>query len=524
MAQASGLRQQARAARVAALQQVPDAFFATLRTTRAAFGDFVLKLDGRVVTPNDVGYDADRQESNPAFQEYPYVIAYCASWNDVYTCLQWAQGLGRPFVCRSGGHSTSGYSVMSDRLVIDVSGLNAVDVAPDRATVRVGAGCAFETFNKALDAYGLHVPGGICPDVCVAGYMQGGGFGFTSRQFGMNCDVVVAARVMLADGAVVTASAEQNAPLFWALRGGTGGNFGVLLDVTYRAVPLGPVWGYGIAWDLADAPQVLVALQQGYMRHGASPQLGYMVAIGRNESETGPGALMVRSLYTGTRADGLAQLAPLMAVGRPHVQFDQTGSYLNIHEAVVASGTVPVPMPPEGVKEVKQGGYIARPLGVADWQKVVDYHARMAQLPYGLTSVEPYGGAIGAVPPLKTAFIHRDVDMNFFVDSFWRADADQPKAVAWLDGFMALMQPYFNGHCYQNYPRRDLPNFAWRYWGDAYPALQQIKAKYDPANVFSFPQAIVPSASAALPAGVPPEVARGIGEPVVYDVPPRITR
>jgi len=521
-----GRRRLAKEQQVRDLSQLPDSFFANLHTTRPALGSFILQISGEIVTPNDPDYEKDRQESNPAFQEFPYVIAYCECWDDVYQCLKWAQTLNVGFVCRSGGHSTAGYSVMNNGLVIDISRLDYVAVNPQAQQVVVEAGCTFDKFNKALNAAQVHVPGGICPDVCVAGYMMGGGYGFTSREFGMNCDNVLAVDVMLWNGAVVAASPTVNPDLFWAIRGGTGGNFGLLLAVTYRTVPLWQVWGVGLAWQMAQAPAVLVELQKDYMRTGASPKLGYMIAIGRNEDATGAGTIQFRGMFDGSRADGMQQLQPLLAVGNPRIQYDQTGTYYDIHDALVEGGTQPVPGPPDGAKEVKQGGYIAKPLTEADWARVITYHTTQAELPWGLTSIEPYGGAINAYPVDGNAFIHRNVDMNFFVDAFWMDPKDQGKATAWLDGFMALMQPYFNGESYQNYPRRGMADYRRQFWGQAFPSLLAVKQKYDPFNVFNFPQGISP-----YPTGEAPPAGATLGAssvdtkaPITYLIPPRITR
>lgn len=255
----------------AAWDALPDSHFDGLGVPRAAAKATLAAMQGRLVLPGDDSYDQDRLLFNPLFNDYPVAIAFCATEADVTVVLAFARGLDLGFTVRSGGHCTAGFSSGSG-VLLDVSALTSLVIDPLGLVATVGCGVKFGAFFQTLDAYGLHVPGGECPDVCVGGYVQGGGYGFTSVSFGMNCDNVLALRVMLADGAIVTASNAHNADLFWAMRGGTGGNFGVLLAVLYRLRPLGSVWGWAIAWPLdslsgiAEASQALMLLQANYMR------------------------------------------------------------------------------------------------------------------------------------------------------------------------------------------------------------------------------------------------------------------
>ena len=220
-----------------------------------------------------------------------------------------------PVTCRSGGHNTAGYSVLTGGIVIDMSLFHSIRIDPVSRTATVGPAVPFQKLNKALDEYGLHVPGGECEDVNIAGYMQGGGYGFTSRQFGMNCDNVLQFTMMTYDSTgphVVVASPVRNPGLFWAVRGGTGNNFGVLLEVTYQLYPLGQLWGFGIKWvDLADAPAALLAMQDGYMKYGASPALGHLPVIMVQKGDT-EASLGTYGLFNGTREEGMAAIQPLL--------------------------------------------------------------------------------------------------------------------------------------------------------------------------------------------------------------------
>jgi FAD/FMN-containing dehydrogenase len=484
--------------RVEAWLRADAAEFVTLGIPREALADLELQLVGTVVLPGDPDYNKDRQESNPAFQAYPMIIIYCEVENDVWIAMAVAQAYDLWICVRSGGHSTAGYSVNSG-MVIDVSGLSYVQVNSLAQTVTVGAGTDFDTLNGALNSTGLHVPSGECGDVHVGGFVQGGGYGYTSRYFGIQSDCVLSFRVMLANGGIVNASKDANQDLWWAMRGGTGGNFGVLLSVTYQAFPLTSVWAYSIQWDISDAAAALLEMQTNFMITGPK-EIGATINLGFHGLTP---VLLMQGMYVGTSTAGKAALAPLLGLGSADLNVDQTGPYGSM-DAYLETHPYTIPNPPAGSKESKRAGYIAKPLTLADWQAVVNY-AQTAPNPNDTAIIEPYGGAINSYPKLASAFIHRDVAMDFFVDVFWVKELDKARELAWLDGFMALMQPHLNGHVYQNYPHRALTNYREAYWGDAYQRLMEVKSKYDPDNFFRFEQSI--------------DVTRVDGpvDPIVYD-------
>jgi FAD/FMN-containing dehydrogenase len=450
------------------------------------------RIRGKVVAPGMPEYPNARV-GNPVYPHTfsPKLVVYCAVPNDVAVCLEAARRHGLRPTCRSGGHSSAGFSV-NDGLVIDVSLMNhvAVDLRARRANV--GAGTTLGELNAVLNTYGLHVPGGTCNDVGVAGHMMGGGYGFTSRQFGMNCDRVFAVKVMLADGTVVEGSHDVNPELQWAIRGGTGNQFGVLLDVTYELAEVYELWGFCLQWDAADAAQVLAELQSSYMRSGASDALGYLAVFTTFDGKPG---LAVVGTYDGSTDEGKQELAALQAVGRAALTIDKTDTYANLNEALldVLPG-IPPPPSGQGVYEAKQPAYITQPLGQDGWQKVIDYYGSTPN-PYNIVVVEPYGGVISAYPADASAFVHRAVDMDFFVDSFWIGQPEGPDrktAEEWLAGYLEIVRPWSNGEVYQDYPVRGLADYRSAYWAEAFPRLLEIKQKYDPENVFDFEQSITP--------------------------------
>ena len=445
------------------------------------------RLDGTVLLRELTDYDHYRRIDNPAFQIYPKIIVVCKTPEDVAACLDFAHKADLWITTRSSGHSTAGYSV-NDGLVLDVSNMNQIHVDESAMRVSVGPGVQFGNLNKLLDEHRLHVPGGDCPGVCVAGYMQGGGYGYTSRRYGMNCDNVLEVKVMLRDGRIVKASPERNPDLFWALRGGTGNNFGVVLEITYQLHDLWKVWGFAILWPLAKLPQAMLALQKGFMKSGNSSRVGYM---GNLFNVKGDNVFLMQGMYTGSEKKGKEAVAALIDGARGKLVVDHVDTYVNMIE-YFDNHPYAIPGDSDPEKEDKQSAYIARPLSASDWEQIANFQ-RTTPNADNMTVIEPYGGAINAYPVDQSAFIHRDVECNFFVDVFWSKDDDGSVERKWLDEYMNLVVPLSNGRSYQNYPRRGLEDFREMYWGDAFDDLLWVKNKFDPPPYFfHYEQSISP--------------------------------
>lgn len=443
-------------------------------------------VTGKIVWPWSTDYDQDKQDFNNAYPTDPVLIVYVANYEDIRLCLDLAQDVTLWTVIRSGGHSLAGYSVC-DGMVIDMSNLNDVYVDVNNKTAVVQAGCTFEKLFPILEMYGLHIPGGGCPTVAVAGYMQGGGYGLTSRMFGMHCDNVTSVKVMLADKQIVTASPIINSDLFWAIRGGTGGNFGVLLEISYTLHELGDIYGIRWKWPIEDyqnAATAITTIQNEYLSGSNYPQMGIETVLCVDTDNVKK--VMFCASWIGDEISFMNALSPLEQIPGLQKEILTQGKYSKVN-AKILDGT---PVLPEGIKAFSRSIYISRDLFVSDWVNILQKYMTS---PNSLTMVdmECYGGNIRTIPESSNAFIHRNVNMDFFCDAFFEENGtSRTDNQNWLEEFFEFMAQYGNGHSYQNYPNRLQTDYKQAYWGEAYPTLVAIKKKYDPENFFYYQQSI----------------------------------
>ncbi|KQW02828.1 FAD-binding oxidoreductase [Rhizobacter sp. Root1221] len=478
------------------------------RIPRERLHEAQAQLLGHIVLPGDPEYDEDRKLFNPVFDSYPDLIVYCAVDGDIAIALRLAQDSTVPFTVRSGGHCTAGFSA-GRGLLIDVSNLDDVCIDANARVATVGTGCTFAKLNSALAHYDLHVPGGECPDVCIGGYVQGGGYGFTSVTFGMNCDNVIDMRVMLADGRIVVASKTLNADLWWAMRGGTGGNFGVLLTVRYRLRLLGDVFGWALIWplqtdhDFENATGALMALQSGYMLDKLRQALNIQVSlcwqpgIGLETIHAARPFLMVRGLYVGTQADGEKAIQPLCELPGAITQWTRMDSFNDLNVRLL---DYPFSMPWFGAEQAtmpcedKASRYVTRALDEREWRGLLDYFVSSPN-PYSYFYMEFYGGAINSPAEYDNAFVHRRAAFNAVLDVLWFNEGEREPCERFLNGWIEYMAPMWNGEIYQNYPRLGQSDYGACYWGEAQGSLDRVKRKYDPQAAFTFAQQVCPPLS-----------------------------
>ena len=431
-------------------------------------------LTGQVAWPGDPLYEDGRHVFNSRFDRYPAGIVFCANVEDVQNAITWARAQGLPLSVRSGGHSYEGYSALDNRLLIDLSGLTHLDVNLEARTATIGPGVRLLGLYRALAAEGVAIAAGTCPGVGLGGLVLGGGIGFRSRRDGLTCDALLAAEVVLADGRVVHANASEQPDLFWALRGGGGGNVGIATSFTLRTTPAEAVAMVSITWPWDEAAQVIAAWQ-AWAPH-TDPRLSSSLAIFRPDS----GVIGCTGLLLGSVDELESLLTPLLAVGSPS-PYLRALSWLEAAEALAGPGG--------DHAAFKHGSaFVYRPLPPEATALVVAQMAA-APAPANLISCFALGGAISQMAPGETAFSHRLALCDLQIQAYWQEAWQEGENVAWVNGFRQALAPYTRG-AYVNYIDADQPDWATAYFGRNLNRLLRIKARYDPDDVFNAPQSI----------------------------------
>src|SRR5215475_3015316 len=221
-----------------------------------AIQEFGARLRGALLRPGDADYEQARPVYNAMIDKHPALIARCVDVADVIAAVNFAREHKLTLAVRGGGHSGPGLGTCDDGLVIDLSGMKGIRVDPAARTVRVEGGCTWGEVDHATHPFGLAMPSGFISTTGVGGLTLGGGIGYLSRTFGLTLDNLLSVDMVLADGSFVTASADDHADLFWAVRGG-GGNFGVVTSFLFRLHPVDTVYGGPMLWHMDRAAEVL---------------------------------------------------------------------------------------------------------------------------------------------------------------------------------------------------------------------------------------------------------------------------
>ena len=463
-------------------------------------------IHGTVVAPGSPAYGQARLLESTRFDAvHPHAVVYCANAGDVEKAMLWARKHGVHVVPRSGGHSYGGYSTTTG-VVLDVSRLNTVHVAPGGKTAFVGAGAQLIDVYSQLFAHGVTIPGGSCATVGIAGLTLGGGVGFTSRALGLACDNVQSLQIVTAAGQLLTCDASHHSDLFWACRGGGGGNFGIVTSFTFKVHPIATVATYFVEWPWQQALQAVQAWQASAP---AAPDALFSVCDLESTDPTGPSSrshVVSSGQFFGTESELLALIKPLIDAGTPTnvTTHTRTGIEAALFWAGCRGETVgQCHTSPRGTLSrstfLAKSDFVAKPLSgaaITTMTRAIDARQANPVLGRGALLLDAYGGAINRVPRSATAFVHRD--QLFAIQYTAQLPPGAPVArvaanTQWLNGLHAALRTAVSGQAYQNYIDPSLPNWAAAYYGSNLPRLRKVKQVYDPANVFRFAQSIPPA-------------------------------
>jgi FAD/FMN-containing dehydrogenase len=447
-----------------------------------AWSELAARLQGTLLMPGSPGFAARAQ---PWALQYastlPQGIAQCAGEADVQTCLQWAQANRVPLVARSGGHSYAGNSTTTG-LMVDVSPMNGVEINAATGIAVVGGGARNKNVYAACRPYSRAVTHGRCKDVGVAGLVLGGGIGFNMRAQGLTCDQLVETRVVLADGRALTCNRNENTELFWACRGAGGGNYGIHTSFTFQTFPVSTLTVFEMSWTerLAD---VFAALQAVAL---AAPEtLGMKLSVVARAGAQGL-KLSILGQFVGPKEALLALFAPVLARYRPVASTVELLPYWDAQEFLSEDGA------PEYSHERSR---FAK--GALSGEAIEMILANLSIWP-GTTVAGTWkfflmGGKINDRSPTDMAFVHRGYSMISSVELEWTA-SDSAEVLAknqqWLTRFHDRMERYTSSYCYQNFIDPSQRDYLHAYYGENLPRLQAAKRKYDPTDVFRYPQSI----------------------------------
>ena len=438
-----------------------------------------LGFSGELLVDGDAGYDAARTTFNALVDRRPVAIARCSSTADVVAALAVAREQGLPVAVRGGGHNVAGHAVGDASLVIELYGLDGVDVDPDARTARAGGGAIWRTFDAATQAHGLAAPGGTFSTTGVAGLTLGGGIGFLIGRHGLTCDNLAGAELVTVDGSVLAVDEEQNADLFWAIRGG-GGNFGVVTRLDYRLHPVQEIVGGVLVWPFAAAGEALRRFRDVAV---AAPDDFSTQAVVGHSASTGECicAVVVCSSGPDEEPEPLRRLRSV-----PGLVLDEVRRrpYLELQQMFDM---------PFGLRHHWKGHFVGElPDDLVDGLAAAIDPA----VPRGSILIEAIHGAARAVPADATAVGFRDAAFNVSALGIWNDPELDETGVAWARATAALAAPYsVQGGGYLNYMQADEPLERVRaaFGAERFERLRELKRRYDPDNVLRFNQNIPPA-------------------------------
>ncbi|WP_458112347.1 FAD-binding oxidoreductase [Arthrobacter sp. R1-13] len=443
---------------------------------------------GELLRPDDVGYDAHRKVWNGSIDRYPALIARCTGVADIRAALRLARSQDLLVAVRGGGHSFPGLSVCDDGMLIDLGPMKGIRVDPEAGTARVQAGVLLGELDRETQEFGLAVPSGIVTHTGVAGLTLGGGLGWVMRKYGLTIDQLLSVDVVTAEGGLVRASEDQNADLFWGVRGG-GGNFGIVTQFEFRLNPVGPyVMAGPVFWPMEDAPEVLRFYRDWI---GDCPDELMTIAVQRRAPAlpvvppdlVGKHVVAIAACYAGQVEEGERVLRPLKEFGSPVLDLCRPKPFLE-HQKMFD------PSFPHG------WSYYVRSCDVAalddDVIDIVVEHGMRITSPITSIGLWQMGGAVGRVGDGATAFNGRQAGFTFNINgNSMTADGFDAER-EWARNYWAALEPHHTS-VYVNFLMEEGEERVRQAYGAAkYDRLKALKRKYDPTNFFRLNQNIKP--------------------------------
>jgi FAD/FMN-containing dehydrogenase len=447
-------------------------------------------IRGPLIAPDDAGYDAARAIWNGAIDRRPAGIARCTGVADVVAAVRFARERDLLVAVRSGGHGVGGHALCDDGLVIDLSPMKGIRVDPAARITRAEAGVLWGELDRETQLHGLATVGGIVTHTGIAGLTLGGGIGWLMRKHGATVNNLLSVDLVTAEGALLTASEDENPDLFWGIRGG-GGNFGVVTSFEYRLHPVGPIVLAGpIFHPLEDAREVLAFYREFIATAPDELTTIFELSVAPPapflpEDVHGKPIVMVGACYAGAPEHGTEVVQPLKEFGNPLVDLLEPKLYTALQSMFD-------PSVPHGWHRYWKS--VELPPLTGDVIDTLVEHAAAQTSPKSYCIVFQLGGALARAREDETAFSQRDATYNVNINAVWTEDDPEgERHVAWARDFFSAMQPHAGGRVYVNFLGDEGAKRVRQAYSDRqYQRLVELKRAYDPTNFFRLNQNIKP--------------------------------
>lgn len=460
----------------------PDLASLGLAELRAGF-------DGAIERPGDPGYDVARRVWNAMHDRRPRLIARCLNADDISAVVRYAVAATLPVTVRGGGHNVSGSAVADDAVMVDLSLMRGISVEPRSQVAQAQGGCLLRDLDVATTAVGLACPAGVVSHTGLGGLALGGGYGWLARKWGLTCDHVVGAEVVLADGSIVEVGEDNRPELLWALRGG-GGNFGIVARFTLRLRPIHSVHRHAAVLPVDDAAAALAAYRR--FAPAQTDDLHVVCALsiaGRRDwipsTLHGKPAIFFTAVWLGDAEDAPYAIGPLFDGLGAAATTDQVMPYLEL-QGLGDNGE------PSGNRYFTKSCYLSD-LTPDPVECLVEATRNMRS---SLSSIdfEFLRGAISAVPDGESAFPRRDAPYICTASAQWLSADDDAENAAWARRTIERLAPWHHGGAYVNYVQDEPEAKVAELYGDErYRRLVAVKRRYDPDNVFHSNQNVKPA-------------------------------
>ncbi|MEG0383703.1 MAG: FAD-binding oxidoreductase [Solibacillus sp.] len=441
------------------------------------------KLTGRIVTPEDPNYEQARTNNNLSIPKFPSKIVFCQKTKDVINALRWVQEKNESFRIRSGRHSYENFSLVTKGLIIDVSEMNKIEVNPKAMTAKIEAGANIGAVYQELWEHGLTIPAGTESSVGLVGLTLGGGIGMLSRPFGLTCDNLIEVEIVTANshgGAeLIKANQNKNHELFWACCGGGGGNFGIVTSLTFKLHPIANVSLFSITWGWEDFEVAFDSWQRW------APFTDERLTSQIELKSKKVGEIVAQGIFIGSPSKLRKLLRPLRNTGSPTNFWIKEVPYIKAAKFFdLPSGNQPAP-------RKRSGSFIER---LFPRKAITEMKELLANAPNKNASIwqQSLRGAVGQVSSNSTAYYYRNALIAQEYLTIWKCPDEEKQNIRWIEQVRNTLSPYTAGD-YVNFPDRYIKDWPTAYYGRNFRRLREVKSKFDPRNVFQFPQSIPPN-------------------------------